>query len=110
MGDEAFQLKCMNKIRSFKAQGRTIILVTHSMGQVQDLCDRVVLLNQGEVAVEGEPPVVIAAFRDLLEGRRLDRLANEPNEPAQSAGRVVSAEVHAASRAPGEPCSRATIS
>lgn len=103
VGDEAFQLKCMNKIKSFKAQGRTIILVTHSMGQVQELCDRVVLLNQGEVKVEAEPSAAIAAFRDLLEGRRQDRLATEPEQQQElNSGRVLSAEVHTPTRAPGE--------
>lgn len=90
VGDEAFQLKCMNKIKSFKAEGRTIILVTHSMGQVQDLCDRVVLLNQGAVSIEGGPTEVIAAFRDVLEDRRQGRRALEPKEAALDAGRVVS--------------------
>jgi len=47
VGDEAFQRKCLDKIRAFQEEGCTIILVTHSLGQVTELCDRAVLLNRG---------------------------------------------------------------
>lgn len=82
VGDEAFQRKCMDKIRSFQAQGRTIILVTHSMAQVAELCDRAILLHHGEVVVEGEPNAVIPLFRDLLEEERQDEINSQarPNE------------------------------
>ncbi|MGX5680786.1 ABC transporter ATP-binding protein [Schumannella luteola] len=74
VGDEAFQRKCLDKIRSFQEEGCTIILVTHSLGQVVELCDRAVLLNRGEVVVDGEPVAAVAAFRDILEERRLAEL------------------------------------
>ncbi len=71
VGDEAFQRKCLDKIREFQEQGCTIILVTHSLGQVVELCTRAVLLNRGEVVVDGDPADAVAAFRDILEERRL---------------------------------------
>lgn len=71
VGDEAFQRKCLDKIRSFQQEGRTIILVTHSLGQVVELCDRAILLNQGQVVLDGNPREAVADFRDILEGRRL---------------------------------------
>src|SRR3954449_6273316 len=49
VGDEPFQRKCLDKIRSFQREGRTIVLVTHSLGQITEFCDRAVLLNKGEV-------------------------------------------------------------
>src|SRR3954449_6235461 len=49
VGNEAFQRKCLDKIRSFQREGRTIVLVTHSLGQITEFCDRAVLLNKGEV-------------------------------------------------------------
>ncbi|WP_124039127.1 ABC transporter ATP-binding protein [Neoactinobaculum massilliense] len=54
VGDEAFQRKCMDKIREFQSQGRTIILVSHSAQQIIDVCDRAVVLNHGRVVAEGE--------------------------------------------------------
>jgi len=70
VGDEAFQRKCLDKIRSFQQEGRTIVLVTHSLSQVQELADRAILLNHGEVVADGDPVAAVAAFRDILEQRR----------------------------------------
>ena len=55
VGDEAFQRKCLDRIRSFQEQGKTIIIVTHSLSQVQEMCDRVVLLQQGQGAARRRP-------------------------------------------------------
>jgi ABC-2 type transport system ATP-binding protein len=72
VGDEAFQRKCLDKIRSFQQEGRTIVIVSHSLGQITELCDRAVLLNRGEVVFDGESLPAVAKFRELLEGRRLE--------------------------------------
>ncbi len=79
VGDEAFQRKCLDKIREFQEQGCTIILVTHSLGQVVELCNRAVLLNRGEVVVDGDPSEAVARFRDILEERRLADLKPTEN-------------------------------
>lgn len=91
VGDEAFQRKCLDKIREFQAEGRTIVLVSHSLGQVAELCDRVVLLNGGEVAHDGDPHDAVAAFRDILEHRRRDGL--QVSEASELSAHVVSASV-----------------
>ena len=75
VGDEAFQRKCLDKIRSFQEEGRTIILVTHSLSQVPEMCDRAILLNKGEVVFDGEPHEAVAEFRDILEDRRVAHVA-----------------------------------
>ena len=72
VGDEAFQRKCMDRIREFQRQGRTIIIVSHSLDQVVELCDRCVLLDRGRLVYEGKPAIAVAQFRDLLEERRLE--------------------------------------
>lgn len=103
VGDEAFQRKCMDRIRDFQKEGRTIILVTHSLDQVVELCGRAVLLHQGEVLFDGAPSTAVARFRDLLEERRVaERDAAEPGVPRpQGSVRSVSAVV--VGRAPGQP-------
>lgn len=93
VGDEAFQRKCLDKIREFQAEGRTIILVSHSLGQVAELCDRVILLNKGEVVHDGDPHDAVAAFRDILEQRRLGGLHLSEDE-VRAQGRVLSVSVH----------------
>lgn len=72
VGDEAFQRKCMDRIREFQREGRTIILVSHSLDQVVDLCGRCVLLDRGKVLFDGHPSIAVARFRDLLEERRIE--------------------------------------
>lgn len=76
VGDESFQRKCLDKIREFQRQGRTIVLVSHGLGQIQEFCDRVVLLNRGEVEFDGDPERAVARFREVLEQRdRSDAVA-----------------------------------
>ncbi len=62
VGDQAFQAKCMEKIMEFKRQGRTLLFVSHSTGVVQQLCERALWLNQGELAMDGEAAEVVAAY------------------------------------------------
>lgn len=67
VGDEPFQRKCLERIRRFQAEGRTIVLVTHALDQVRELCDRAVMLDHGRMVVEGTPAEVIRAFREANE-------------------------------------------
>ena len=107
VGDEAFQRKCLDKIRSFQREGRTIVLVTHSLGQITEFCDRAVLLNKGEVLFDGVPHEAVRDFRDVLEERRqgeaeAHNATHEEKVPVNN-GRIVSTTVHAAGRAEGDP-------
>jgi ABC-2 type transport system ATP-binding protein len=77
VGDEAFQRKCMERIAEFRAEGRTIILVTHSAAQVAELCDRGIVLHDGEVVYDGLANDAISALRDVLEGRRVGELRKD---------------------------------
>ncbi len=77
VGDEAFQRKCMDKIRSFQREGRTIILVSHSAGQIAELCDTTFVLHNGEVVHEGDVREGLAVMRDIMEGRRIGESAEE---------------------------------
>ena len=63
VGDEPFQRKCMDKIAEFQAEGRTIVLVTHSAKQVLDLCDRAIVLSHGRLIFDGDAPSGIDALR-----------------------------------------------
>ena len=71
VGDEAFQRKCLDKIRTFQTEGRTIIIVSHSLGQISELCDRAVLMNRGEIVFDGDASTAVARFRDILDERRV---------------------------------------
>lgn len=66
VGDEQFQQKCLAKIKEFQAQGRTIIIVSHALDQIAELCDRVVVMNRGQMVFDGVPVTAIERFRELL--------------------------------------------
>jgi lipopolysaccharide transport system ATP-binding protein len=68
VGDNRFQLKSFSKIREFKEDGKTILLVTHSMSSVTTFCDRAVLLHKGEVVADGEPTWVTNVYHNLQFG------------------------------------------
>lgn len=92
VGDEAFQRKCMDKIREFQREGRTIVLVSHSAAQVMDICDQAVVLSHGEVVFVGDSVDATKVHREVLEGKRQANIADGPVE-ASRAARVTSIRV-----------------
>lgn len=76
VGDENFQRKCMEKIRDFQEEGRTIIFVSHSTWQVADICDTAVVLSHGRMLYNGPTEEGIRIFRKSLEESRHAELAS----------------------------------
>ncbi|WP_019933292.1 ABC transporter ATP-binding protein [Oceanimonas smirnovii] len=66
VGDEAFQRKCYARLKQLQAAGVTLLFVSHSAGQVIELCDRAVLLDHGEMLMIGEPKQVVHHYHKLL--------------------------------------------
>lgn len=62
VGDEAFQRKCMERIYSFRQQGKTIVFVSHALDTVRTLCDHAVWLEKGEPQLVGEAGEVVDAY------------------------------------------------
>ncbi|MBF4463344.1 MULTISPECIES: ABC transporter ATP-binding protein [unclassified Rathayibacter] len=77
VGDEPFQRKCMDRIRAFQRAGKTIILVTHSLEQVGELCDRTIVLEKGNVVFDGETSEGLQVLRESFEDRRAARQERE---------------------------------
>jgi ABC-2 type transport system ATP-binding protein len=89
VGDEPFQRKCMDRIRGFQHEGRTIVLVTHALDQVAELCDRAVVLEHGRVIADGPPRDSLKVLRAEFEVTRIsdrdkDREREEQAPPAAS--------------------------
>jgi ABC-2 type transport system ATP-binding protein len=70
VGDEAFQRKCLDRIKTFQGEGRTIVLVSHALDQVRDICDRAVLLEAGRVQLDGTPVDALRMLRADFEAER----------------------------------------
>jgi ABC-2 type transport system ATP-binding protein len=66
VGDEAFQRKCLTRVREFQREGRTIVFVTHAMQQVAQICDTAVMLDKGRVAASGRVHDVIKEYRVVM--------------------------------------------
>lgn len=66
VGDEAFQRKCFARIEAIREAGATVLFVSHSAGTVIELCDRVLLLDAGELIADGPPRQVVALYQKLL--------------------------------------------
>ena len=64
VGDAGFQRRCMEKFVEFRDQGRTVILVTHDMISVKNLCDRAVWLEHGKAVAEGDPGDLVGAYTE----------------------------------------------
>lgn len=62
VGDQHFQEKCFNKLRELKKSGKTIVIVTHNMKQVEEFCDRAVWLYQGQIRMDGEVKDVLKEY------------------------------------------------
>src|ERR671924_735487 len=68
VGDEAFQAKCIERVKQFQREGRTIVLVTHALDTVRDICDRAAMLHHGRVHSIGAPDDVVREMRYVLLG------------------------------------------
>ncbi|MGZ5291395.1 MAG: ABC transporter ATP-binding protein [Actinomycetota bacterium] len=68
VGDEAFQAKCIDRIRQFQREGRTIVLVTHALDTVREICDRAAMLDHGLLHAIGAPDDVVREMRYVLLG------------------------------------------
>jgi ABC-2 type transport system ATP-binding protein len=68
VGDEAFQARCLERVGRFQAEGRTIVLVTHALDTVREVCDRAVMLHHGHVHARGAPDDVVREMRYVLLG------------------------------------------
>lgn len=65
VGDETFQQKCADKFVEFRRDGKTVIIVSHALGTMMTMCDRLAWLNHGELQQVGEPESVVAAYRSI---------------------------------------------
>lgn len=72
VGDANFQTKCFNKIREIKGQGTTIVIVSHSLGQIEQICDRSIWIKEGHIQMDGDPKSVHLEYLDYMNNERMD--------------------------------------
>jgi ABC-2 type transport system ATP-binding protein len=65
VGDQHFQEKCYEKLRSLKKEGKTIIIVTHSMEAVKNFCDRAIWLHEGHIKKDGPTEETVKTYLEV---------------------------------------------
>lgn len=77
VGDANFQAKCFNKLREIKAKGTTIVIVSHSLGQIEQICDRSIWIRNGKIQMEGTPKNVHLEYLEYMNQERMDEAEKE---------------------------------
>ncbi|MFZ6745772.1 ABC transporter ATP-binding protein [Undibacterium sp. JH2W] len=83
VGDSYFQHRSFDRIRQFKEQGTSIILVTHGMTEVRSLCDHVILIDKGSVLKQGAPDEVVDFYNAMIARKENEKLEIEQQRNEQ---------------------------
>ena len=86
VGDEGFTHKCLDKFAEFRRRGKTIMIVTHSLGLVERLCDDAVWLDNGEKQSEGDPKRVVDAYLTAVEKAEREQMARATAKAVDGTG------------------------
>lgn len=74
VGDANFQNKCFNKMLEIKKKGTTIVLVSHALGQIEQICERTLWIHEGLVKMDGSPRDVHNAYLEYMDEKRRQTL------------------------------------
>ncbi|MFH2067795.1 MAG: ABC transporter ATP-binding protein [Pseudomonadota bacterium] len=91
VGDAHFQHKCIQRIRSYKEQGTTILFVSHDPMAVKSICDRAILFDNGTLLQDGKPEAVLDYYNGLIAKKNMDdeivQIQSESGKMATRSGR-----------------------
>ena len=97
VGDANFQAKCFNKLREIKANGTTIVIVSHSLGQIEEICERSIWIHEGKIQKEGNPREVHPAYLEYMGQKRpeaaSEKVKSEGERPGDGRVRIKTVEV-----------------
>lgn len=84
VGDVNFQEKCFDRMREIKAMGTTIVIVSHSLPQIEQICERTIWIDNGVIRDEGIPKYVHEHYLREMENKRLELLEKEERRKAEA--------------------------
>ena len=92
VGDSRFQQKCLDRLKSFRKAGKSLLIVSHDLDQIQALCDEVLVLDEGRIVMRGDPESAIRSYYDVMRQRTEKRqaqigVAHQPTAPVQQGTR-----------------------
>lgn len=85
VGDQSFQNKCFEKLKEIKANGTTIVIVSHALGQIEEICERSIWIHEGLIKEEGDPKRVHPHYLQYMDDER-KRLDEEEAERKKALG------------------------
>jgi lipopolysaccharide transport system ATP-binding protein len=71
VGDAAFQRKCLDTIEGLRAKNRTILFVSHNLTSVENLCERTIWMDRGQIRMDGKSPAVIREYMGSVRASQL---------------------------------------
>ena len=77
VGDMAFQAKCFNKLREIKRKGTTIVIVSHALSSIEQLCERSIWIDSGKIRMEGSPRDVHPVYMEYMAKKNLKNAEKE---------------------------------
>ena len=83
VGDANFQIKCFNKLKEIKASGTTIVIVSHALGQIEQICERSIWIHEGQIREEGDPITVHMNYLDYMAQKRQEAAIAQAEEKSQ---------------------------
>lgn len=92
VGDANFQAKCFAKLQEIKAKGTTIVIVSHSLGQIEAFCDRSVWINKGKIVADGVPRDIHPQYLDYMGSLRDEQNKKEKAAKAQAEAKAQTGE------------------
>ncbi len=88
VGDANFQAKCFNRLREIKQTGTTIVIVSHSLGQIEQICDRSIWIKDGHIEADGNPKDVHFKYLDFMNEERIAQTEAERADIERETQRV----------------------
>ncbi len=77
VGDQAFQDKCFQRLHEFKRTNITMIIVSHDLRSLQNICERLIWIDRGVVKMSGEPRRVLAAYTEFMRRQNVEKMINQ---------------------------------
>jgi ABC-type polysaccharide/polyol phosphate transport system ATPase subunit len=94
VGDAAFQVQCIERLNELRRSGMTMLFISHDLGSIERLCDRVGLLDRGRLVAHGLPHDVVATYQHLVAGSQVAEMADASAPSLHAAARVVNVTFH----------------
>lgn len=94
VGDEAFQIKCIERLNELRHSGTTMLFISHDLSSIEKLCDRVALMSRGQLVASGQPQEIVTEYQRLVATSQQATMADATAPAAHASARVETITFH----------------